>query len=281
MSGSRAPIATRATGASGGPAPLAARSEVAPGYEVVSHLSRGRALDVYDVWSEERQCLCVAKLVRPDRDAEEGPRARLVAEGRLLCRLTHPHIVRAYELIEVPGPILILETVEGETVERLARGRRRPALRDVTILGLHLCSAVHYLHRSGYLHLDLKPSNVISDAGVAKMIDLSLSHPPGRVPRGIGTRQYLSPEQARGGKVGPPADVWGIGAVLFEATTAQRPFRGLDDGRFEQLSRRAAPVSDHRRVPRAFGSLVAACLEPDAAERPDVMELARELDRFA
>lgn len=280
MSGSPAPPAA-AAGPRARAASLAPGAEAAPGYEVVSHLARGRALDVYDVWSEERQCLCVAKLVRPDRTGEDGPRTRLVAEGRLLCRLSHPHIVRGYELIAGPGPVLILETIEGETVERLARARRRPALRDVAILGLHLCSAVHYLHGSGYLHLDLKPSNVISDAGVAKMIDLSLSRRPGRVPSGIGTRQYLPPEQARGGKVGPPADVWGIGAVLFEAATAQRPFGALDDGRFEQLSRRAAPISAHRRVPAAFDSLVGACLEPEANGRPTVMELAHELDRLA
>jgi eukaryotic-like serine/threonine-protein kinase len=249
-----------------------------PGYRAIAHLSRGRALDVYDAWSEERRCRCVVKLLRPDRESEPGPRRRLRREGRLLLGLSHPHLVRAYELVERPRLALVLETLEGETVEHLvARRQRRLPVTELAFLGLHMCSAVHYLHANGYLHLDLKPANVVADGGLAKVIDLSLARRPGRVPRGVGTAQYLSPEQARGGRVGPATDVWGIGAVLFEAATGVRPFPS-SNGRFEQLARRAEPLGGHRRAPARFRRLVDRCLEPEPADRPSVEELARELD---
>ena len=134
--------------------------------------------------------------------------------------------MRAYETLERPHPVVILETLAGDTLEYLiaVHERRRLPLADVAFLGIHLCSAMHYLHRQGLLHLDLKPSNIVSDLGLAKVLDLSIARPPGRVRGGAGTRQYMAPEQARGGPVTANADVSGIGAVLFEATTGRRPF---------------------------------------------------------
>jgi len=266
------------------PPVLPAGSEPAPGYEVLEHLSRGRSLDVYCVWSDERECRCVAKLLRPDRAADAGPRRRLLREGRLLQELSHPHIVRAYELVRSPDPVLILETLEGETVEHLVHRRRhRLPVGELAFVGLHLSSALHYLHGRGYLHLDLKPSNVVSDAGIAKLIDLSIARRPGRGKAGVGTAQYMSPEQARGARVGPETDIWGIGALLYEAATARRPFAGRRNGsvRYEQLERRAEPPARHRRLPAAFASLLESCLEPEPAARPTLRELSVGLEAFA
>jgi len=107
-----------------GPPPLRAGEFLAPSYRVVGHLRRGRDLDVYDLWSEERTARCVGKTVRPDRVEDQTVRRRLLREGRLLARLTHPHIVRAYETVSQPQPIVVLETLPGETLAHL---NRRPA----------------------------------------------------------------------------------------------------------------------------------------------------------
>jgi serine/threonine protein kinase len=290
--------------------PLAGGVEIAPGYEVIEHLSRGRRLDVYDAWSAERGCRCVVKVVRPERAHEERSRALLLREGALLERLSHPHLVRAYETVIEPAPAVIMETLGGQTLAHMIEEERRelsPA--ELAQLGLQLGSAIRYLHRNGFLHLDLKPSNVVADGGRAKVIDLSLARPPGPAPAGIGTWCYLAPEQARGGELDAAADVWGIGVVLFEAATGAPAFDDPDDPLddddqsltasseddsgealatwasddrgeeyYPQLEGRAAPVGSLRRLPRSLAHLIDASLSPDPGDRPLLQELLAGLE---
>ncbi len=267
-----------------GPPPLSVGKTLATGYEVIAHLHRSNNFDVYDVWSEERACRCIAKALCPDLLDDQRRRRRLIREGRLLRRLTHPHIVRAYETLKEPHPVLILETLTGSTLAYLIdNSSRRLPLSDVVHLGLHLCSAVHYMHRHGILHLDLKPSNIVSERQLAKLLDLSLARSPGKGVKGAGTANYMAPEQARGDFLGPAADVWGIGAVLFEAATGEEPFDAYneDETRYEQLERRAEPVRSHRRVPATFATMVDACLHPDPGRRPTVEGLTEVLNKLA
>jgi eukaryotic-like serine/threonine-protein kinase len=197
---------------------------LAPGYRVLGHLHRSSHVDVYDVWSTERHARCVAKLLGPERADDPSARRRLLREGRLLSRLSHPHIVRAYAVLAEPRPALILETLTGATLAYLvAQSKGGLGARGVAVLGLQLCSAIDYLHSQGVLHLDLKPSNIVAENGLARVIDLDIARAPGRG-HGEGTRQYMAPEQARRAELTPATDVWGIGAVLFEATAGRRPF---------------------------------------------------------
>jgi serine/threonine protein kinase len=262
-----------------GPPPLEAGEVVAPGYEVIAHLHRSNNFDVYDAWSEERTCRCIAKTPIPDLIEDEELARGLFREGQLLKKLTHPHIVRAYETVREPRPTLILETLTGATLTYLIEtGSRRLPLTDIAHLGLHLCSAVHYLHRHSILHLDLKPSNIVSECQKAKILDLSIARPPGRGEKDAGTRNYMAPEQARGDFFSPATDVWGLGAVLFETATGEVPFDAHEDeSSYDQLERRAESVRAYRRVPAAFDDLVHGCLEPDPALRPTVDEVAESL----
>lgn len=133
------------------------------------------------------------------------------------------------------------------------------------------------------MHLDLKPSKIVSERELSKVLDLSIARPPRRGQKGMGTLEYMAPEQARGGYLNAATDVWGIGAVLFEATTGEPPFDAYDEeDRYEQMERRAEPVRLYRRVPAAFNDLVGSCLEPEPARRPALEELTdalRELVR--
>src|ERR671910_1241939 len=232
-----------------GPPPMESGESIAPGYEVIAQLHRSNNFDVYDAWSEERSSQCIAKTPIPDLVDDEKLARRLFREGRLLKKLTHPHIVRAYETLNEPQPTLILETLTGATLAYLIETRqRRLPLRAIVVLGIHLCSAMHYLHQHGILHLDLKPSNVVSECGLAKVLDLSIARSPGWDRKGMGTLEYMAPEQARGGYLSAATDVWGMGAVLFEAATGEAPFDAYDDEedaeqtRYDQLEREAESV---------------------------------------
>jgi serine/threonine protein kinase len=245
-------------------APLRAGAELVPGYEVIEHLKRTLDLDVYDVWSEERRARCVAKTARPDKADNAHVRRGLAREAELLMDLTHPHIVRCYEHIARPRPVVVLETLQGATLARLLddRPRRRLSAADLGWLGVHLCSALSYLHRRPILHLDLKPSNVISDAGQAKLIDLSIARKPGPIKPGIGTAEYMAPEQREGGRVDGFTDVYGLGGVLFEAATGERPLAN-------------ARVTG-RRLPRPVRDAIEGSRAADPQARPtiDALEAA-------
>lgn len=211
-------------------------------------------------------------------------RAELAAT-RISASFTHPHLIRAYETVAGPEPYVVLETLTGETLARLLeRRRRRLAATDLALLGVQLCSAVHYLHGRGLLHLDLKPANVVIDCRRVKLLDLSIACPPGPGRPGIGTAGYLAPEQARGGPLTTATDVWGIGITLYEAATGDPPFAGVGDPedapdcRDACLDEQAPPVGSRRRLPPGLAEAIDACLHPDPDARPAVRALAGMLD---
>lgn len=271
-----------------GPPPFAPGARPLAAYEVIAHLRRGNDLDVYDVWSLERSSRCIVKTPRADRLDSSSAVERLLHEGRLLERLTHPHIVRGYETVEGPIPAVVMETLAGETLSRMLDDRPDGLSPGALAqLGLQLGSAIAYMHRLEILHLDLKPSNVIAEAGRAKLIDLSLARVPGPAPRGVGTWCYLSPEQARGEELGYAADVWGIGATLYEGATGSAPFDepGDDDApgedEYPQLRRRARRADAGRTLPGELADAIAAALEPESARRPELAELMSSLEQIA
>jgi len=249
--------------------PLAAGTPLAPGYVVEGHLSRNQVLDVYEVWSAERDCLCVAKILRPDCRTHARRRVRLEREGRLLLELAHPHLVRAYEMLREPELAVVLETLTGERLDGLiAHGERRLPAVEVAELGVQLCSVVGYLHRQGWLHLDLKPTNVIVDGGIVKLFDLSLVRPPGPGKVRYGTPGYLSPEQVAGEEFSEATDAFGLACVLFAAATRRSPGAGRRDG-----DSPPPPVRTVRRLPRALAEAIDAGLAEDPAARPTVRDL--------
>ena len=243
-----------------------------PGYRVLRHVRRGADVDVYEVWSEDRACTCVAKIIRPDRRGERRPTRRLLREGRLLRRLAHLHLARAYAVFPDP-PTVILEVLTGKTLERRLQDSGRLPPEEAACMGVQLCSALHYLHQQPLLHLDMKPSNIVCERGLAKLLDLSIAQKPGRARRGVGTRHYMAPEQACGGLVTPATDVWGLGVVLFESMTGDPPFQLTADGpRYPQLVVRARPLARKRRIPSNIALLVDAALDPNPHARPTLME---------
>lgn len=289
--------------------PFPAGTAFGPDLVLVEHLRRGRDLDVYDAWSHGRGTSAVVKMVRPDRRTSERTVARLVREGELLARLTHPHIVRCYETRMAPLPALVLETLGGRTLSALLDDEEL-SVPEIAFLGLHLAAAVRYLHRHDVLHLDLKPSNIIESGGRATLLDLSVARAPGHAPPGVGTWGYQAPEQITGGVLGPAADVWGLGVTLYEAATGLPAFddpppddaddvssapsstlsdwsSGSDDScdgwdrDAPQLTRPPQPLNELRSLPEALVGLITDCIHRDAARRPAVDDVLAHLEPIA
>lgn len=250
---------------------LTAGDQLAPGYLVESHLNRGEVLDVYAVHSLDRATTCIAKTLRPRRKDDTDERAQLVYEGHLLIRYTHPHLVRGYELIEHAGQsILIMETLTGSTLSRLITTHGPLDTDDVAILGCQLTALLHYLHQSGTVHLDLKPSNIVVDAGIARVIDLNLARPIGTSGITAGTYEYKAPEQITGNPVSEATDMWGLGGILYRSITSHRPFP-------RQAAARAADrrpdLTGLQACESRLATLITGCFELHPADRPTPIEV--------
>jgi serine/threonine protein kinase len=261
--------------------------------EPIECLSRARDFEVWDAWDHDRISRVVLKAPRADRADAESAR-RLRAEAGLLCELSHPNIVRGYGFSEEPRPHLVMETLGGATLARLIDEEGTLELAECAHLGLQIASAIGYLHRRGIVHLDLKPSNLIGEAGRVKLIDLGLAAPFGPGRAGVGTWSYMAPEQVRGESLGPATDVWGLGAVLFECRCGHPPFddpeiEGVQDrgdssgewtGEYPQLKRPARLTGDRAGATPKLDRLILSCLGPDPADRPRLFELAVSLERL-
>jgi serine/threonine protein kinase len=255
--------------------PFAPGREIVPSVEVVAHLARSRRQDVYDAWDHERACRVAVKVLRPDRRGDVGATRDLLREGRLLRRIDHPHLVRAFAVHREPLGAVVLETLGGETLDHLIETAGEPlAAEDLRVVGRQLAAAVHHLHRHGVLHLDLKPANVIADRGRVTVIDLSHARRPGTVRSGHGTWCYASPEQARGGAVGPAADVWGLAIVLHSLATGTHALAERADTLDVDDPQLHGPLPSLREqrpdLPDDLVALIDAGLAGDPKERPGI-----------
>jgi serine/threonine protein kinase len=262
---------------------------LAPGRPIVRALGGGNAYEVFLVWDEGYHALMVAKAVRPDRVEDPRTIKDLRREGEALAALGHPMIVRGYEVApDPPRPHLLIDHVEGPSLHDLLRRHGPLALEQLLPLAVHVAGALHFVASRGHVHLDVKPDNIIM--GVPpRLIDLSVARSHARAARltGIvGTDAYMAPEQCdpAPGRIGPPADVWGLGATLHHALSGQRPFqrpkaaRESEDPqvRFPQLHRDPEPLPGW--LPEPLGALVADMLDREPERRPAAAEVVDRLE---
>lgn len=266
------------------PAPLPRGSELLPGYVVLERIAVGRRLETYDAWDLDRDCRCIVKLVRADRRDEADVIEGLRSEGEIVTTLAHPHLLRGFLLSDDP-PAVVLELLTGSTLAATI-DEGRLTVPDCATLGLQLTSVLGYLHRHNWLHLDVKPANVIVQDGRAILIDLSLAGHPGTGRSGAGTRGYIAPEQAIGRGLAPATDVFALGITMWEALTEEMPYG--DESTWD--SRRRLPVI-HRSLPRDpgalpddvppdFADLLRACLDLDPASRPRLADCRAVLGQY-
>ena len=261
---------------------------IALGRHAVKRLGGGHRYDAYLAWDDRLHALVVVKLVRPHLVEDAHTLEGLAGEARMLERLSHPVILRGFDaVLDGPRPHLVLEHLEGPRLSTLLRRYGRLPAEQLLPLALQLCSALHYMHAEGVVHLDVKPSNVIMGAP-PRLIDLSVAmtlDDAAAERHSVGTDAYMAPEQcdsAEHGPIGPPADVFGLGVTLYRAASEGRPFsKGPEDPatpqeRWPQLVE--APVRLEAPVSEGVRKAIMRCLAFDPAERPTPAELAAELE---
>jgi serine/threonine-protein kinase len=270
-----------------------------PGYEILGMLGRGGMGVVYRARQRQLRRLVALKMLRGAAAADGELLARFRAEWAALARLQHPNIVQVYEVGEHEGrPFFALEYVPGGSLDRqIARTPQPPGPAAQYVQTL--ARAVHSAHERGIVHRDLKPANVlvaedgtpkVADFGLAKLLaaeagqsSLDYQTHSGAI---LGTPSYMAPEQTggRAGEVGPAADVYALGAILYELLTGRPPFQGASLLETLEQVRSQEPVPPSRlqpKVPRDLETICLKCLAKAPGERyPSAEALADDLGRF-
>ncbi len=252
-------------------------------------LGGGSAYEAYLAFDDITYAPVVVKVVRPGQVEDESTLRGLGREVDALSAVNHPVVVRGLRaVVDGERPHVVLEQLDGPRLSTLVRRYGPLPEQQYLPLAIEMASALHYFRRIGYVHLDVKPSNIIMGAP-ARLIDLSVARTieaAEALTYPIGTDAYMAPEQVAPPETGIPgyaSDVWGLGATLFEAIAGYKAFDGgvVGDaaeltGRFPQPDELPYALPD--RVADDVAKVVYAALEPDPANRPLPHELAEGLE---
>ena len=281
-----------------------------PGYEILAELGRGGMGVIYRAVQTSPPRRPVAlKLIRDGALAGPQDRARFRIEAEAAARLRHPNVIEVYDVGEHRGlPYYAMELAEGSSLDKHLAGRPQPVAWAAALVRT-LARAVEHAHANGVIHRDLKPANIllvsgeaaseertgdspltthqpkITDFGLAKRLgsDSTAWTQDGAV---LGTAGYMAPEQAAGraAAVGPAADVYALGAILYELLTGRPPFwAGTWNEAVERVIRTepTPPTRSRPDLPPALETVCLQCLEKDPESRyPTAGALADDLDRF-
>ncbi len=263
-------------------------------YEILGTLGRGGMGVVYQARHRKLNRLVAIKMILSGAHASPETLQRFQVEGRAVAKLQHPNIVQIFDIGERDGhPYFALEYLDGGSLQQKLDGS--PQLpRQAAALVETLARAMHYAHQRGIVHRDLKPANVLLAAdGTPKITDFGLAKQLDEIDAGqtgteaiLGTPTYMAPEQAAGQTkgVGPSADIYALGVMLYEMLTGRPPFRGATVMDTLQQVRDYEPVQPRRLQPTTPGDLQTICLkclEKDPPKRYATAEaLADDLRAF-
>jgi eukaryotic-like serine/threonine-protein kinase len=274
------------------------------GFEILEELGRGGMGVVYKARQKNLNRLVALKMLLGEVQPGASNLARFRLEAEALAQLRHPNMVQIYDVGEQAGrPFFVLELIEGGSLSRKLGGQPQPP-RAAAQLVQTLARAVQQAHHQGIIHRDLKPANVllqggdphatgcdlqsvipkISDFGLAKRLNQESNQT--RTGTILGTPSYMAPEQAggKGKAIGPAADIYALGALLYELLTGQPPFRSENPLETVFLVISQEPVPPRRlqpKVPHDLETICLKCLQKAPAQRyASADDLADDLGRF-
>jgi serine/threonine protein kinase len=264
---------------------------VAGRYRLAEPLGQGGMGRVWKARDEIlRRDVAIKEIVPPPGLTEQERqemRERSLREARAIARLNHINVVRVFDVVRTEGdPWIVMEYVASRSLQDVLTADGPVSQQRAAEIGLEVLAALQAAHRAGVVHRDVKPSNVLlGDEGRVVLTDFGLATVPGdpnvtRTGLVLGSPAYISPERARDGTAGPPADMWSLGATIFAAVEGQSPF-----ARATAIATLTAVASEPLPPPRkATGPLKAALtglLRKDPGSRLQAHDAERLLLRAA
>ena len=261
-------------------------------YELLELIGQGGMGAVYRARQHNLDREVAIKFLAAGPWASDEFIARFRREAQAAARMQHPNIVEIYDTGVRNGLYYFsMRLVKGETLAERLRAQGPMEVKQAATMMRTIAEAIDYAHRLGVLHLDLKPGNVLlSENGEPLVADFGLTR---RIDEGpsehdniSGTPSYMAPEQAtaQSTKVGPAADIYGLGAILYEMLVGEPPFRGRDvrDTLMHVLiDPPIAPRAKRHDVPADLDAICLKCLAKDPAQRyASARDLADDLGRF-
>jgi Tol biopolymer transport system component len=265
-------------------------------YHIESLLGTGGMGEVYRARDIRLGRNVAVKVLRREFSGNAARRAQFASEARTISALTHPHIRTVFDVGSDGGvDYLVMEYLEGETLDRVMARRPLPLARALTY-AIQIADALDAAHRRGIVHGDIKPANIMLTASGVKLLDFGLArlvtppHDPGDSTatddgKIAGTTAYMAPERLEGRAGDARSDLFALGVVTYEMVSGRRPFEGSTRARIIAaiLEREPAPLtSPNETVPPALQHLVARCLAKHADDRwQNAKDLASELEWVA
>ena len=237
-------------------------------YVLEGVLGRGALSIVYRATETRTGRTVAIKALSPDLLTEPGRRQRLRDEARSLRELSHPNIVSVVEYLETDSVVwLVTECVEGASLRSVLMHSHQLEPEQALSIFTGLLAGLAHAHERGLVHGDLKPENVLVDSsGTAKLADFGQAVPVGQAPTG-GTAAYMSPEAVRGEPATPLADIYSVGALLYETLTGRPPFLGASEQAILRLQLTEPPPPIVGLAP-GIALLLSALLDKDPLRRP-------------
>ena len=250
-------------------------------YQPVARLGAGAFGEVFRAHDALLGRDVAVKRIRLDAFAEpaqlEEVKQRFVREAQVAAKLRHPNIVTVHDIVSTgTTSLIVMELVEGETLQSRLRARGRLDLRETIRLLEQVASALDRAHANQVVHRDVKPANImidpsgqvkVMDFGIAKLETAANLTSTGLI---MGTPNYMSPEQARGLKVDGRSDLFSLGCVLYECLTGTRPFRAESvSGILVKILTEEPPPVDFRAagLPAGLGAVLSRAMAKESSAR--------------
>jgi tetratricopeptide (TPR) repeat protein/predicted Ser/Thr protein kinase len=279
------------------PAPAVPHGEFAPGtvlgdrYEILALLGQGGMGAVYKARDTELDRQVALKIIRPELTTNPEILKRFKQELILARQVTHRNVIRIFDLGQADGfKFITMEYLEGQDLRGVLREKGKLTPEEAARVILQICHALEAAHGEGVIHRDLKPQNIMMDAnGRAYVMDFGIArsaHLPGMTQTGalVGTPEYMSPEQAKGEKLGEQSDIFSLGVILYELVIGQSPYYSETPlaTLWKRLQEKAKPLCEiDPTIPKAFSDIVEKALEIEPENRfANAKEFAQHLESW-